>query len=523
MSDAVDDGIMNGDAFMNDDTIAALATPVGVGAIAVIRVSGKGAASVIDRVFVPKGNRARRGKEAEQAEGLPLPAYTMPSHTMTSHTMPSHTMCYGSIVDADGSVVDEVMCTIMYAPRSYTREDLAEVYCHGGPLTAISVLSAIYAAGARPAEPGEFTKRAFLNGRIDLSQAEAVMELINAKTDLARRAVLRKLSGGLSHKIAGYRDRILRWLAHIEVSVDYPEHEEEAINLAMIREEGLALLSEIANLAATARIGDRIKMGVPTVIVGRPNVGKSSLMNAILQQDRAIVTDVPGTTRDTLTEMVTIQNVPILLTDTAGIREGIFDKAESIGVERSVRSARTAELILHVIDRSKPVTDEDLAVGRLIEEEMIEGIKSFTGQKRIIVLNKSDLPSALPSAVAVLQTEGVCDACDTYCGIYCDAYVEVSAKTGEGLSELYRLVEEMFIEGELSAEDDIITEARHRFLLDGAIKHLRGALTDIDNNVPEDIVSIDLKSAYILLGEMIGEAVADDVLDRIFSEFCLGK
>ena len=466
------------------DTIAAIASPVGVGAVAVIRMSGSDTKQILHRIFEPKGRR------------LPLP---------------SHHMCYGIIRDNEGRVVDEIMCTIMYGPRSYTREDLAEFYCHGGMTTVTGVLKTIYENGARPAEPGEFTKRAFLNGRIDLSQAEAVMELINAKTDLARRGVLRKLSGGLSRKIKGARDRILTWLAHIELSVDYPEHEEEAMNLAMVKEESAGLIKELEDLRATAKLGDRIKAGVPTVIVGKPNVGKSSLMNAILQEDRAIVTDMPGTTRDTLTESVTVRGVPILLTDTAGIREGL-DKVEQIGVERSVEQAMSAELVLHVIDRSAPMTDEDFAVAELIE-----------GQKKIIVFNKCDLKpwDATSLADSDIFPESPSDA-----GLPSGSaipVVEVSAKTGEGLDELYRLVEEMFLEGAVSAEGDIITQARHSYLLDGAIEHLKNAVFDIKDGIPEDIVSIDLKGAYGLLGEIIGEAVGDDVLDRIFEEFCVGK
>ena len=457
---------------MINDTIAAVATAQG-GALAVIRVSGPGTVQVLGKVFVP-GDR-------EGKKGFPLP---------------SHYLCYGAVRDEDNRDIDEVMCVMMYGPRSYTREDMAEIYCHGGFSTVRAVLAALYKSGARPAEPGEFTKRAFLNGRIDLSQAEAVIELINAKTDMARRAVLRKLSGGLSRKIKDARDRILTWLAHIELSVDYPEHEEEAMNLSMVREEGGVLLSELCALRATARLGDRIKLGVPTVIVGKPNVGKSSLMNAILQEERAIVTDLPGTTRDTLTETVTLRAgksvVPILLTDTAGIREGA-GTVEQIGVERSVEKAVSAELILHVIDRSKPFTEEDFAVADLT-----------AGRCKIVVLNKCDLK---PWGNEISLFAG-------------GPVAEVSAKTGEGLDKLYQLVAEMFAEGDISADSDIITHERHCYLLDGAIGHLKAAMED---GILEDIAAIDLKAAYMLLGEIIGEAVGDDVLDRIFEEFCVGK
>jgi len=442
---------------LQSDTIAAIATPAGEGALAIIRMSGPEAAAILARIFV---------------------GHKMP--------LPSHTMCYGKIPN-----IDEVMCTCMYAPRSYTREDVVEIYCHGGSSTVMAVLAELFKHGARPAEPGEFTKRAFLNGRIDLSQAEAVMELINSKTDLARRAVLRKLSGGLSSKINAYRDKILTWLAHIELSVDYPEHEEEAMNISLVKEGSQALIKDLQVLQSTAQFGQRIKMGVPTVIVGKPNVGKSSLMNAILQQERAIVTDIPGTTRDTLTEQTTMRNVPLLLTDTAGIREGA-DEVEQIGISRTKEQANAAELILHVLDQSALLTDEDSVIADLAKEH-----------KKIFVFNKSDL-GRWDKAMRRKFTPSV----------------EISAKTGEGLNELYQLVEEMFLGGEISADGDIITQARHVYLLDGAIERLQAA---VDSDMPEDIIAIDLKAAYVLLGEIIGEAVGDDVLDRIFEEFCLGK
>jgi len=449
------------------ETIAAVASAPGVGAIAVVRVSGKDTAKVMGRVFEP---------------------------ALTE----SHRLYYGRVKDGD-EVADEAMAVMMRAPRSYTREDMAEIYCHGGTLTVAAVMNVLCRNGARPAEPGEFTKRAFLNGRIDLSQAEAVMELIGAKTDLARRAVLRRLSGGLSRRIKDARERILAWLAHIEVSIDYPEHEEEAMNLEMVREGAGELVGEIESLLATAKQGSRIKNGVPTVIAGRPNVGKSSLMNAILQEDRAIVTEMAGTTRDTLTEAVTLRNVPIQLTDTAGIREGM-DAAEKIGVERSVERAQSAELVLHVVDRSVPLVDEDLRVA-----EMTGGLQ------KIIVFNKCDLPvSAGGDAMEALV-----------CGDF--PCVEVSAKTGEGLDELARMIEGMFLDGAVSADGDVITQVRHVYLLEGVVGYLRGVLGDIEIGMSEDIVSVGLKAAYVGLGEVIGEEVGDDVLDRVFGEFCLGK
>jgi len=455
---------------MISDTIAAIATAPGAAAVAVVRMSGSEASAIMAQIF-------------------DHPAFSLSSQM---EQVESHRMYYGYITG-----VDEVMCCLMRAPRSYTREDIVEIYCHGGN-SVYAVLAKLLEYGARPAEPGEFTKRAFMNGRIDLSQAEAVIEMLNANTELARRAVLRKLSGGLSRKIVEARDSILTWLAHIELSIDYPEHEEEAMNMAMVKAGATKVIGQLEGLVATSKLGERITKGVPTVIVGRPNVGKSSLMNAILQEERAIVTDIPGTTRDTLSEEINLRNVPILLTDTAGIRDS-DDKVEQIGVERSKESAKNAELVLHVIDRSVALTDEDYKIAEFLEKE---------GQQRIVVVNKCDLPK---------QAEG-------FGGHLSEVeIVEVSAKTGEGFEKLYRLIEEMFLEGGISADGDIITRARHVHLLNETIRHLRAALETIEKCMPEDILAIDLKAAYVFLGEMLGEAVGDDVIDRIFEEFCVGK
>ena len=495
------------------DTIAAIITPIGVGAIAVVRVSGPDSERILSKIFAYNYKRDKSGNKLKEDK-----------HAQNNGTSQklflSHTMYYGTIRDENDQVLDEVMCTCMYGPRSYTREDVVEIYCHGGTAAVMAVLSVVLKNGARPADPGEFTKRAFLNGRIDLSQAEAVMELINSKTDIARRAVIRKLSGGLSNKIQDFRNRILTWLAHIELSVDYPEHEEEAMNLLMVKEQGQVLLKEIEDLRATAILGERIKTGVPTVIAGRPNVGKSSLMNAILQENRAIVTDVPGTTRDTLTESVTMPTgeadtgktgkfsagIPILLTDTAGIRE-TTDPVEQAGVERSLENTKAAELILFVVDASVPLTKEDYAVAELLENQ---------NQKKIIVFNKCDLKYS--------ETENTLKEVVSAALFVDEEYkVEISAKTGFGLNNLYAIIEEMFLNNKVSADGDIITQARHTYLLDEVISHMQKMLYDIESSIPEDIIAINLKAAYVTLGEIIGETVGDDVLDRIFKEFCVGK
>ncbi|MCL1988379.1 MAG: tRNA uridine-5-carboxymethylaminomethyl(34) synthesis GTPase MnmE [Firmicutes bacterium] len=499
---------------LTNKTITAVATPPGVGAVAIIRISGEKTIDIINKIFT-----------RQKSQKSP---------------MLSHKLYYGKITDESNNIIDEVMCVLMRAPRSYTCEDTAEIHCHGGIATVAAVLDIVLKNGANLAEPGEFTKRAFLNGRIDLSQAEAVMELISAKNQLARRATLRKLAGGLSQKVKSARQQILSWLANIELSIDYPEHEEEAENLATIQQECVILLQNLDNLAKTANIGNFIQMGVPTAIIGRPNVGKSSLMNAILQQERAIVTEIAGTTRDTLTESVVVRNIPILLTDTAGIRQNLtdfanleslekfanleslensqnsknpenevdkIDKIEQIGINRTIKSAENAELVLFVLDNSEPPQQEDIAIMQLLNDK-----------KKIIVLNKNDLPPKFSltdlTSLSNLSTLNNVENVPT---------VKISAKTGEGLNELYSTIESLFFGGKISVDDDIITKERDKLLLQQAISHIKQAQQEISASVPEDIISISLRAAYVALGEILGEVVADDIVDRIFAEFCVGK
>ncbi|MCL1998528.1 MAG: tRNA uridine-5-carboxymethylaminomethyl(34) synthesis GTPase MnmE [Turicibacter sp.] len=460
---------------MENNTIAAVATPVGVGALSVIRMSGTLAESILEKIFTPYGKKANE----------------------------THFLRYGVVFDMDDNKIDEVMAVFMKAPNTYTREDTVEIYCHGGINTTMAVLNLLYKNGAEPAQPGEFTKRAFLNGRIDLSQARAVMDLINAKTDTLRRASLRKLSGGLSDSIKEARDKVLQWLANVELSIDYPEHEEETMNLQTIHEEGQLLLAKLRQLSTTAKTGKYINNGIPTAIVGKPNVGKSSLMNTLLQENRSIVTDVPGTTRDTITELLILPveggEIPLLLTDTAGIRAiGDISEVEQIGIERSIENAKYAELALHIVDGSAAITDEDFAVAELL------------AVRKIVVVNKSDLSTGY-AETDLSKLKGTAPA------------VFISAKDRTGLDTLYKLICEMFFGGVLSADSDIITNAEEAFSLNKAIKHLEMALSDIENDSTEDIVSINLTEAYNSLGKIIGETVEDDVLDKIFSEFCVGK
>jgi len=443
----------------NKEIIAAIATAPGNGAVGIVRISGDGATALLERVFAGSKN------------------------------LKSHQMYYGKICSG-GKVVDEVMVCPMLAPRSYTMEDTVEIYAHGGVFVLRSVLDAVIKEGARLAEPGEFTKRAFLNGRINLTQAEAVMDLINAETEAAHRTSLRKLGGGLSGRVEEIRNKILHWLAHIELSIDYPEHEEEAKNMEQILAEGGSVIKGLESLLNTANMGRIITDGIKTAIIGRPNAGKSTLLNAILSEDRAIVHEQAGTTRDILTERVVVNGVPLLLMDTAGIRE-THDPVEKIGVQKSVQAAEEAELVLYLIDGTTELSDEDL--------EMLDKLK---GKPVIVVGTKKDRTGKdLANAI------------------------NISAVTGEGIDELFKQIEEMFLQGlgEGTQETEIITRQRHKLLLEEALNSAKIAMQEIENGVPEDLISINLRAAYLALGHILGLEVADDILDRIFAEFCVGK
>jgi len=451
----------------DNDIIAAIATAHGHGAIGIVRMSGEGVLGLLKRTFLP------------------------------IQKFESHKMYYGNIVDINGESIDEVMVCPMLAPRSYTREDTVEIYAHGGTVVLRGVLDAVLREGARLAEPGEFTKRAFLNGRINLTQAEAVMDLINVGSDAARRAGLRQLGGGLSRRIEGLRNKILHWLAHIELSIDYPEHEEEAKTAAQILDEGNDVIIGLEALYKTATVGRMLRDGIKTAIIGRPNTGKSTLLNAILNEDRAIVHEQAGTTRDILTERVVVGNVPLLLIDTAGIRE-TSDPVEKIGVEKTLEATQDAELVLYVVDRSQGFAVED--------KEMLKRLK---GKPMILLLNKCDLPPPVSGTMVNVSFP----------------VIELSTLTGDGLDKLYVQIHEQVLSGigDANNDADIITRERHRVLIEQAISHVRTAMLEIEQGVPEDLVSVGLRAAYMALGEVLGVEVADDILDRIFAEFCVGK
>jgi len=477
---------------LGSDVIAAIATPPGRGAVGIVRLSGDGVLDVFNRIF--KGNF--KGE--------------------------SHRMYYGQICSGN-EVIDEVMACCMLAPRSFTREDTVEIYAHGGNMTLYGVLNAALDNGARLALPGEFTKRAFLNGRINLTQAEAVMDLISATTGAARRAGLRQLEGGLGRRVESGRDRLLMWLAHIELSIDYPEHEDEAMNREAILREGESWLVDMESLLRTAEVGRVLRDGIKTAILGRPNVGKSTLLNAVLGEDRAIVHEIPGTTRDVLTEPVQLGDVVLQLMDTAGIRE-TSDPIESIGVGKTYQAAQEAELLIYVMDRSKPPVAEDVEILGRLRGATGEGPPISENSHIIVVLNKCDLPpdkgwSNWQTNTAV-QSVGLTQLPNI------PQIHHISAQNRDGLESLYESIRRMFLQGQLSGDDaefDIITRERHKELLQSAIAHVRRAMDEFYAGVAEDLVSIGLREAYIALGEILGLEVSDDIVDRIFSEFCVGK
>jgi tRNA modification GTPase len=429
-------------------------------------------------------------------------------------------MEYGMICH-EGTVVDEVMLCVMLAPRSFTREDVVEIYTHGAQLSVGGVLQAVLAAGARCAEPGEFTRRAFVNGRINLTQAEAVMDIIHAGSEAARSAGLRQLGGGLSARIAACRDVILRWLAHISLSVDYPEHEEEAANRGIILGECPALLADMRGLLESARVGRVLREGVKTAIAGAPNAGKSTLLNAILGEERAITHDAPGTTRDTLTESAVVGGVQLVLTDTAGLREA-ENAVEQMGVARSHRAISEAELILWVADSTK-----GQGAGGVLSEinELTAALDhDFNGKKIIVLMNKADLVGGDENATQ-LTLPGTNRPCPVFF---------VSAKTGQGMSAFFSAIKEVVFDSESGentaaahsfdpTQTDIITRERHRALLSQAIEQVEKAQAELTTHIPEDMIAITLRGAYLSLGHILGEEYSDDIIERIFADFCVGK
>lgn len=470
---------------MKTDTIAAVATAMSDSGIGIIRVSGDDAVKIVAKIY----ENVRHEKVLDQYD--------------------SHTIHYGFIVEEDGSFVDEVMVSVMKAPRSYTTEDTVEINCHGGTFMMKKVLMTVVKAGARIAEPGEFTRRAFLNGRIDLSRAEAVMDIIHSKNEFALQSSVRQLRGSVYEKVKELREKIIYEIAFIESALDDPEHISLDGYVEKLSDQVIFVKGELEKLLASADDGMMLKEGIRTVIVGKPNVGKSSLLNLLVGQDRAIVTDIAGTTRDTLEETINLGEIILNIIDTAGIRN-TDDVVEKIGVEKAKTISENADLILYVIDSSVPLDQNDEDIVRLI-----------SGKKVIILLNKSDLTEIVNSKSVDLLLDQIIGKDRRENDI---RIVKISARENVGLNSLLDVIKEMFFHGQISYNDEVyITSARHREALMEAVESIRQVQVSLENQMPEDFYSIDLMNAYVSLGRIIGEEVEDDLVNEIFSKFCTGK
>ena len=456
-----------------DDTIAAIATAPGEGGIGIIRISGEKSLQVAQSIFKSKSGKMIKDYNAR-------------------------TLIYGTVVDNE-KVIDEVLVAYMKGPNSYTAEDVIEINCHGGFISVKKILELILSKGVRLAEAGEFTKRAFLNGRIDLSQAEAIIEVIKAKTDMAHEVAQSQLEGSLAKKIKDLRMNVTEVLAHLEVSIDFAEEDVEEITYQTLEEKALELRNEIKKLYDTAESGKILRDGLKTVIVGKPNVGKSSLLNSILGENRAIVTDIAGTTRDVIEEFVNIKGIPLKIVDTAGIRE-TEDVVEKIGVEKSRESFSTADLVIMVLDASRKLSEEDM--------EILESLKN---KKTIVLLNKMDLEPQieLEKIEEFVNSEDI---------------IKISALKHQGIEELQDKIEAMVYHGSVKNSSNLmITNSRHKDALFKAYESINDAISAIEQRMPYDFIEVDFKNIWDYLGYINGDTVREDLLDTIFANFCIGK
>ena len=456
-----------------DDTIAAIATAPGEGGIGIIRISGEKSLQVAQSIFKSKSGKMIKDYNAR-------------------------TLIYGTVVDNE-KVIDEVLVAYMKGPNSYTAEDVIEINCHGGFISVKKILELILSKGVRLAEAGEFTKRAFLNGRIDLSQAEAIIDVIKSKTDMAHEVAQSQLEGSLAKKIKDLRMNVPEVLAHLEVSIDFAEEDVEEITYQTLEEKALELRNEIKKLYDTAESGKILRDGLKTVIVGKPNVGKSSLLNSILGENRAIVTDIAGTTRDVIEEFVNIKGIPLKIVDTAGIRE-TEDVVEKIGVEKSRESFSTADLVIMVLDASRKLSEEDM--------EILESLKN---KKTIVLLNKMDLEPQieLEKIEEFVNSEDI---------------IKISALKHQGIEELQDKIEAMVYHGSVKNSSNLmITNSRHKDALFKAYESINDAISAIEQRMPYDFIEVDFKNIWDYLGYINGDTVREDLLDTIFANFCIGK
>ena len=454
-------------------TIASISTAPGIGGIGIIRMSGEKTFEILEKIFKPKTEQ-----KIEDIKG--------------------YTIKYGHIIE-NKEIIDEVLVSYFKAPRSYTKENMCEINSHGGNIVVKKILEMCLKNGAELAEPGEFTKRAFLNGRIDLAQAESVIDVINAKSEKEAKSGIKQLEGYLSSEIKGIKQEILDVLVNIEVTIDYPEYDTPEVQEQEIMQMLESVGNKLEKLEKSFDNGKIIKDGIKTAIIGKPNAGKSSLLNAILKEDRAIVTDIAGTTRDTIEEFVTINGIPLNLIDTAGIREA-SDEVEKIGVEKSIKQAKDADLIIAIFDSSKDLTDEDL--------EILELIKN---KKSIILLNKSDLNAKINEN-------------DSRFTKITDNIIKISALNKTGIDLLYEKISNMFNLNEINLDNDIlITNIRHKNIISKSLENVKKSKDALEMNLPIDIITIYIKNVLEDLGEITGEVVTEDIINEIFSKFCLGK
>ncbi len=457
------------------DTICAISTAPGIGGIGIVRISGKSSIEILDKIFL-----SNKGKKQIDYK--------------------SHYLNYGYILDQkNGQRIDEVLVSVMRAPNTYTKEDVVEINCHGGNVSLRKILELCLKNGARLATAGEFTKRAFLNGRIDLAQAEAVIDLINSKTDLGFESAFEQLEGHLSQRVGKLKNEALSLIAHIEASIDFPEHDIEETTIRLLLEKINQLIEEIDDILKNADKGKLIREGLSTAIVGKPNVGKSSLLNSLVRENRAIVTEVPGTTRDIIEEYINVGGVPLKVIDTAGIRE-TEDVVEKIGVQRSNIAIEKANLILFVLDNNDELSESDLKIAEKIRDK-----------KTIIIINKIDLENKLneEKIIRILPDKPI---------------IRVSVKEERYLDKLENTISEMFFDGHIELNNNVmITNIRHKSLLEGAKDDLIEAKRGLEESVPVDCVSIDIKNCLEKLGGITGDYVSEDIIDEIFKSFCIGK